>query len=202
MSEASTTTVKLGVTEEMIKFSRVKVLALVSLSSIVLLASVAFAQTATTGQDNKEKARSEWGGRGKGRGHRGGHRNGMGGFRGGAMFKQLNLTEDQKTRMKQVRDSFGERTRSLREQLRANRQELRQANTGGTFNEALATQKLTEEAALKAKLMGEQFKLRQEMLAVLTPEQRTQMEQLREQLKTKRAEFKGTRGGRGGQQNQ
>ena len=97
----------------MIKFSRVKVLALVSLSSIVLLASVAFAQTATTSQDNKEKARSEWGGRGKGRGHRG-HRDGMGGFRGGAMFRQLNLTEDQKTRMKQVRESFGERTKSLR----------------------------------------------------------------------------------------
>ena len=79
---------------------------------------------------------------------------------------------------------------------------MRQANTGGTFNEALATQKLTEEAALKAKLMGEQFKLHQEMLSVLTPEQRTQMEQLREQFKTKRAEFKAKRGGRRGQQNQ
>ena len=186
----------------MIKFSKVKVLALVSLSSIVLLASVAFAQTAATGQDNKEKARSEWGGRGKGRGHRGGHRNGMGGFRGGMMFRQLNLTEDQKTRMKQVRDSFGERTKSLREQLRANRRELRQANTGGTFNESLATQKLTEEAALKAKLMGEQFKLHQEMLTVLTAEQRTQLEQQREQMKAKRAEFKANRGERRMRQNQ
>ena len=42
--------------------------------------------------------------------------------------------------------------------------------------------------------MGEQFKLNQEMLTVLTAEQRTQMEQLREQFKTKRGQFKSRRG--------
>lgn len=173
-------------------------LALVSLSSIVLVASVAFAQTAGTTQDTQEKARGEWRGQGK----RGGHRGGFGGFRGGAMFHNLNLTDDQKARMKQIRESFGERTKSLHEQLRAKRQELRQSNESGTFNEALATQVLTQEAGLKAKLMGEQFKLRQEMLTVLTPEQRTQMEQLRAERKAKGAEFKAKRGERRPQQNQ
>jgi protein CpxP len=157
-----------------------------------LVASVAFAQTAASTQDNKEKARGEWRGQGK----RGGHR---GGF-GGGMFHNLNLTDDQKARMKQIRESFDERTKSLREQLRANRQELRKASEGGTFNETLATQVLTQEAGLKAKMMGEQFKLRQEMLTVLTPEQRTQMEQMREQFKAKRAEFKAKRGERNEQQ--
>lgn len=176
-------------------------LALVSLSSIVLVASVAFAQTGGTTQDTQEKARGEWRGQGKRGGHRGG-RGGFGGFRGGAMFHNLNLTDDQKARMKQIRESFGERTKSLHEQLRAKRQELRQANESGTFNEALATQVLTQEAGLKAKLMGEQFKLRQEMLTVLTPEQRTQMEQLRAERKAKGAEFKAKRGERRPQQNQ
>jgi len=187
------------------KFSRLKVLTLVSLASIVLVASVAFAQTTTTTQDNKEKSRGEWRGHGKGRGHRDGFGRGRGGFGGGAMFRQLNLTEDQKARMKTIRASFGERTKSLRVQLRAHQQELRQASAGGTFNEGLATQKLTEEASLKAKLMGEQFKLHQEMLTVLTAEQRTQMEQLREQMKTKRSQFKAKRGERsmtGGSQDQ
>ena len=174
-------------------------LALVSLSSIVLVASVAFAQTTGTTQDNQEKARGEWRGHGKGGGKRG-HRGGFGGFGGGAMFHNLNLTDDQKARMKQMRQSFGERTKTLREQLRAKHQELRQANESGTFNEALATQILTQEAGLKAKLMGEQFKLHQEMLTVLTPEQRTQMDQLREQMKAKRAEFKAQRGERRGRQ--
>ncbi|HYJ87495.1 MAG TPA: Spy/CpxP family protein refolding chaperone [Pyrinomonadaceae bacterium] len=184
------------------KFSRFKMLALVSLSSIVLVASVAFAQTTVTTQDNKEKARGEWRGRGKRDGHRDGFRGGRGGFGGGAMFRQLNLTEDQKTKMAQIRESFGERTKSLRQQLRAKHQELRQAESSGTFNEALATQKLSEEAVLKAKLMGEQHKLQQEMLTVLTSEQRTQMEQLRAQFKNKRGEFKRNRGERSATPNQ
>jgi periplasmic protein CpxP/Spy len=182
-------------------FSRIKMLALVSLSSIALVATMAFAQTTSVNQDNKEKARGEWRGHGQ---KRGGHRGfgARGGFGHGAMFQNLNLTEDQKARMKQIRESFSERTKSLREQLRAKGQELRQANESGTFNEALATQVLTQEAGLKAKLMGEQSRLHQEMLTVLTPEQRTQMEQLREQMKAKGAEFKAGHGERRGRQNQ
>ena len=177
------------------QFSRIKMLALVSLSSIVLLASVAFAQTTGSNQDNNEKARGEWRGQGR-RGGRGGFDKGhLGkGHFGGGGFRNLNLTDDQKARMKQIRESFGERTKSLRQQLRAKHQELRQANQGGTFNEALATQVLTQEATLKARMMGEQFKLRQEMLSVLTAEQRTQMEQQREQRKARRGEFRGRRG--------
>ena len=172
------------------KFANFKMLALVSLSSILLVASVAFAQTAGTTQNDQNKARGEWRGRGRGEGRKGDHR---GGF-GGGMFHKLNLTDAQKASMKQIRESFGERTKSLREQLRAKRQELRQANQGGTFNEALAAQKLTESAGLQAKLMGEQFKLHQEMLAVLTPEQKTQMEQMRQEFKGRRGDFKGGRG--------
>lgn len=180
------------------KFTRIKTLALVSLSSIVLVASAAFAQTTSTTQDNtQQKARGEWRGHGK----RGGHRGGFEGFRG-AGFRNLNLTDDQKSKMQTIRQSFGERTKSLREQLRAKRQELRQANDSGTFNEALATQILTQEAGLKAKMMGEQFRLHQEMLTVLTAEQRTQLEQARAERKARRAEFKAKRGERGQTRNQ
>lgn len=106
------------------KFANFKMLALVSLSSILLVASVAFAQTAGTTQSDNSKARGEWRGRGgRGEGGEGDHR---GGFGGGGMFAKLNLTDAQKASMKQIRDSFGERTKSLREQLRAKRQELRQ----------------------------------------------------------------------------
>jgi protein CpxP len=175
------------------KFANFKMLALVSLSSIVLVASVAFAQTAGTTQGDQNKARGEWRGRGRGEGRKGDHR---GGFMGGGMFEKLNLTDAQKASMKQIRESFGERTKSLREQLRAKRQELHQANQGGTFNEALATQNLTESAGLQAKLMGEEFKLRQELLAVLTPEQKTQLDQMRQQFKSEHGNFKGGRGGR------
>ena len=109
---------------------------------------------------------------------------------GGGGFERLNLTEAQKTQMKQIRESYRERTQSLHQELRAKKQELRQADQGGTFNEGLATQVLTESAALEAKLMGERFKMRQEMMALLTPEQKNQLEQRREQHRMKQAEPK------------
>jgi protein CpxP len=171
------------------KLGKMQKLAIASLSAIALVASMAVAQTVQTDQ-GAQKPAGEWHGRDGKRGM-GGHGKRMGG-RGwgmhGAFFKQLNLTDDQKAKMKAIRASFAERNKPLREQLRAKRQELRQASEGGTFNEALATQKLTEMAGLQAKMMGEGFSLRQEMMSVLTPEQKTQLEQQKAQFKANRAE--------------
>jgi len=171
---------------------RFKTLAIATLSAIALTTSIAVAQTVSTGQDNNQGTRKEWRGRG-GRSERRGEGKGHGwrGNHGGGAFRQLNLTEDQKAKMKTIRESFAERNKPLRQELQAKRQELRQANEGGTFNEALATQKLTEMASLEAKLMGEQFKMHQETLSVLTAEQKAQLEQ-------SKAQFKGRRGMRKG----
>jgi Spy/CpxP family protein refolding chaperone len=164
------------------KLGRFKILAIATLSAIALAASIAVAQTVTTDQGNTEGTRTER--RGRGRGEHKGH--GLRGMRRGGFFKQLNLTEDQKARMKQIRESFAAQNKPLREQLRAKRQELRQASEGGTFNEALATQKLTEMASLQARLMGERARLHQEMISVLTAEQKAQLEQARAQFKARR----------------
>ena len=167
------------------KPGRFKTLAIATLSAIALAASIAVAQTVTTDQSNQQGTRTERrGGRGQHKGH------GWGGMRQGGFFKQLNLTEDQQTKIKQIHENFATQNKPLREQLRAKRQELRQASEGGTFNEALATQKLTEIAPLEAKLMGEQHKLHQEMLSVLTAEQKAQLEQSRAQFKTRRGEMR------------
>jgi protein CpxP len=176
------------------KLGKIKTLTIASLSAVALAAPIAMAQTTSTNQDTQQVSRGEGHGHGKGwadkegRGGREGwgERGGRGGMRG-MMLKGINLTDDQKAKMKQIGQSFRERTQSLHQELRAKRQELRQASEGGTFNEALATQKLQESASLQAKLMGEQFKVRQEMLSVLTPEQKTQLEQKRAEFKAKRA---------------
>ncbi|HEX3250065.1 MAG TPA: Spy/CpxP family protein refolding chaperone [Pyrinomonadaceae bacterium] len=160
---------------------RIKTVAIATLSAIALAASIAVAQTVTTDQGTQQGTRTER--RGGFRGEHKGH--GWGGMRGG-IFKQLNLTEDQQTKIKQIRESFATQNKPLRDQLHAKRQELRQASEGGTFNEALATQKLTEMASLQAKMMGEEFKLHQEMLSVLTAEQKAQLEQSKAQFKARR----------------
>jgi protein CpxP len=158
----------------------IKTLTIASLSVLALTVTIALAQKSASSQKGDSQMS-----RGERHGHNEGWGDGEG--RGGGMrgmfFRGLNLTDDQKAKMKQASQSFRERTQSLRQELQAKRQELRQASEGGTFDEALATQKLQESATLQAKLMGEEFKMRQEMLSVLTPEQKTQMEQ-------KRAEFK------------
>jgi len=165
------------------KRPRIKTLAIATLSAIALATSIAFAQSVSTGQDNAQGPKKEWQGRGERREH------GWGGMHGGA-FRQLNLTDDQKAKMKTIRESFAERNKPLREQLHAKRQELHQASEGGTFNEALATQKLTEMASLEAKLMGERFKLQQETLSLLTAEQKAQLEQSKAQFKARRGEMR------------
>ena len=164
---------------------RFKILAIASLSAIALAASIAFAQTVTTDQSNTQQ-----GTRTEGRGPRGEHGHGWGGMRDGGFFKQLNLTEDQKAKIKQIHESSAQTTKPLRDQLQAKRQELRQASEGGTFNEALATQKLTEMASLEAKLMGERFRVHQETLSVLTAEQKAQLEQSKAQFKARRGEMR------------
>src|SRR5215510_1311756 len=158
---------------------RFKTLAIATLSAIALAASIAVAQTVTT-NPSTQQGPERHGFRGEHKGH------GWGGMREGGFFRQLNLTDDQKAKMKTIRENFATQNKPLREQLHAKRQELRQASEGGTFNEALATQKLTEMASLQAKMMGEQFKLHQEMLSVLTPEQKAQLEQSKAQFKARR----------------
>lgn len=156
-----------------------------ALSAVALSVPVVLAQDGGAGQ---EKQGREWRGEGTRGGKHGGKR---GGHFGGRMFRGLDLTEEQQARVKQIHESYGERIKPIREQLRAKRQELRQASEGTSFNEALATQKLTESASLEARLMGEEFRLRQELLSVLTAEQRTQLEQRREQFKTRRGGRRG-----------
>ena len=162
------------------KISKLQIMALSALIAVTLAISAILAQS-SNGQSDSPKP-------GEGKGafgwHGGRHGRGM----RFAMFRALNLTDEQKAQMKQIRQSYRERTQPLREELRAKMQGLRQANAGGAFNESLAAQRLTETAGLRAKLMGERFKLRQEMMGALTPEQKTRMEQMREQFRAKRAE--------------
>ena len=173
------------------KLGKIKTLTIASLSAVALAAPIALAQS-TGSTQNPQEIRGErhgqgkgWGGRGNGEGR--GERGDRGGEMRGMMFNGINLTDDQKAKMKQISQSFRERTQSLHQNLRSKRQELRQANEGNTFNEALATQKLQESASIEAKLMGEQFRMRQEMQSVLTSEQKAQLEQKRAEFKAKRA---------------
>jgi Spy/CpxP family protein refolding chaperone len=175
------------------RLGKLRTLAVASISAVALAAPVVLAQTAQEGQQSPRAER-----RGGGKGHGGGFGHRGGGGRGGFGFRGVELTDEQKTRVRQIHETHRASTKGLHQQLRAKRQELRQLQEGATFNEALAAQKLTEAAGIEAKLMGEQFRLRQELQTVLTPEQKAQIEQQREQRKQRREQFRGRRGERRG----
>jgi len=157
----------------MSKLSRIQKVAIAAVMALAVAVPIAIAQSTDSGAQ-------------KGRGHWGEHgRQGDGGMMG---FGNLDLSDAQKAQMKQIRESHSQSLRPIMEQIHAKRQELRQTSEGSTFNEALVTQKLTEIAPLEAKLQGEHFRLRQEMMSVLTAEQKTKLEQSREQFKSKWAE--------------
>ena len=147
--------------------------------ALALSAAAVFAQSPATtgGRDEVKHARGEH------RGRHGYQRRGMEGFQ----FRELNLTDAQKTAMKQVHENHKASISALRRQMETKRQELHEAAKGGNFNEALATQKLTEMAPLQAKLMGERLAMHQESMNVLTSEQKAQLSQMRTERKAKHA---------------
>jgi P pilus assembly/Cpx signaling pathway, periplasmic inhibitor/zinc-resistance associated protein len=179
------------------KFGKMKTIGALSLAAVLGIGSVAaFAQTDNTTPDETKKIAGK---ERRGGGKRGGkfRRGKRGGAKmGGMMFRGINLTEDQKAQLKQIRENFRQTNQPLFEQLKAKQKELRAAKTDGSFNEAVAAQKMTEMASLRAKLMSESFKMRQESLAVLTPEQKAQLEAKRAEYKAKFAERKAKRGER------
>ena len=167
------------------RLGKFKTLAFASLAAVAVAAPLAVAQDGGDGGQEKQRGERGFGKRGGHRGHRG----------GGFGFRGVDLTEEQQARLKSIHDSFAERTKSLHQQLRAKREELRQAEQGTTFNESFAAQKLTEAASIEARLMAERFRVRQESLSVLTAEQRQQIEQRRQEHEQRREQRRGRRGG-------
>lgn len=159
------------------KLNKIQAMAIAFIMAIAVAVPVALAQTA--GEGSKEGRGGKWGQRG---------RRGGGDHMFARGFSKLDLTDAQKAQMKQIRESQRESLQPLRQELRAKRQEIRTATASGTFDEALVRQKLAEIAPLEAKLMAERFRAHQEMLSVLTPDQRTKLDQMREQFKSKRGE--------------
>lgn len=158
------------------RLNKIQTIAIALVMAIAVAVPVAMAQSSDSG--GKE---------------RGFHGRGHGRHGGGMMFRNLDLTDAQKAQMKQIRETSFQNLRPVMEQIRAKRQEIRQANQDGNVNEALVTQKLTEIAPLEAKLQAEQARIHQQMLSVLTADQKAKLDQQRAEMKAKWAERRAAR---------
>lgn len=142
---------------------------------ISLAAMSAFAQhQPQTRPEGVEKQGDHWGHKRHGRG-------GFGGMGGGRIMSELNLTDAQKQQLRALHERY-------RESFQAKRGEFRQLFEQRREGATLSDEQKARAQALRAELRQLSEQMHNEMLAILTPEQRTQLEQKRKELFERRQE--------------
>jgi protein CpxP len=123
----------------------------------------------------------------KGRHHfgkRGGH---------GMMFRGIDLTDEQKSQMKAIREANKAQFAPIREAMKANRQKMQEATANGAFDEATVTMLANEQAGLMAKMTVERARIKSQTFALLTSDQKAKLVEMKANWK----EHKGEHGKRG-----
>jgi Spy/CpxP family protein refolding chaperone len=141
-----------------------------------ILSAVAFAQTTApqggTGDEGRHGRFGKMDKRGE-HGERGGRR------MGGRVLERLNLSETQRQQMRDIESRYGQNFKSQRQELRQ-LQDLRREGT------TLTPDQQTRAEQLRNELRANGERMHNEILALLTTEQRDQLKQMHEELKSRR----------------
>lgn len=125
---------------------------------------------------------------GGGKSHHGG-KGGCGMMDGGKkMFRALDLTSEQKTQMKELRESHREQRQAnddVREARKASHQQMQQLLLAENFDEAAIRQLAQQMSEQQLDRRVAMLKNRHEMLNILTPEQKTKLQQLQSERMAK-----------------
>jgi protein CpxP len=135
---------------------------------------------APTGDQAGQHHRHDGEGR-RGHGDRDGMRGGPGMFGGRMMMKGVNLTDAQKAQIKQIREANKPNPADF-DQIKS----LPEAKRNGTLTDDQKAQLKTIRQARKAK----EESIRQQIEAILTPDQKAQIEKNKAEMKEHREEFK------------
>jgi len=124
--------------------------------------------------------------------HKGGHKFGKRGHHGGGMMlRGVDLTEAQKTQVKELMEGNRAKVKPLRESMKANRQKLHEATANGKFDETLVQALATEQANLSAQMLVERTRVKSQIFGLLTQEQKDKAAAARTEMKER---FKGGKG--------
>jgi protein CpxP len=157
-----------------------------TLGLLVTFSLPAMAQeSATTAQQEGSQPQTErmgkrkhWGGRhARGRGMR-------------RMFRELDLSEAQKQQASAIIERYKEMTRPQREEMRQLHQQKRQTATGAVDPQAQARAE-----SLRTELRETHKRMQDELLTILTPDQRAKWEQIKQDRKARREERRARRPG-------
>lgn len=101
-------------------------------------------------------------------------------------MEKLNLTQNQKDRIKALRESFKSASQSAIDELKSLREQMRSKMQSGDKEGAKAIHEKIK--SKRDALKPAREKLQQDILAVLTPEQRDQLQKMRDEAKDRRKE--------------
>lgn len=141
---------------------------------LVIAPTAVFAQTSTVTPSESVQTPPNY--------QRHGHR----GMKHGRIFDQLNLNASQKSQIQQIMETGRAQNAPLMDQFRTLRTQMREARTA---NDTARIESLKEQmVALRPQLEQARTQTMQQVEAVLTPEQRTQLEQLKQQKQERMTE--------------
>jgi periplasmic protein CpxP/Spy len=151
--------------------------------AVAAFAVVGLAQDTKVQDDNEQKMERKHG-RG---GHRGmrGKGDGMRGMRGGFGLRGIELTDAQKDQIRQIHEA-NKPSESLRAEFKA----MREARRNG---EQITPEQREKFKALRQEMRAKHDAVRAQILAILTPEQRQQLEARKAEREKRREEFRQNR---------
>jgi protein CpxP len=97
------------------------------------------------------------------------------------MFRQLNLTDDQKAKVKEILEANKATIQPIREAMKANHEKLAALN--GNFDEAQVSAIAKEQGDLTAQMIVARARVKSQIFAILTDEQKAKAAQLHDAMK-------------------
>lgn len=155
---------------------------------MIAVVLVALGAIFVVGQTSEGTKREGWGKKGM---HRGGKMH----HGGGMMFRGLDLTDAQKEQIKAIHEANKPAMQPLMEAMKQNRQKFREARKAGNTDQAALDAIKAERSQIFEQMKPLRESVKAQTLAVLTDEQKTKLEE----MKQKRIErFKNRGNGRRG----
>jgi protein CpxP len=97
----------------------------------------------------------------------------------GMALMGLDLTDEQKAKVKEIMETTRTSVEPLREQMKANHIKIRDLSTDGTFDQAAVEALANEQGSITAKLIIEKEKAKAQVFAILTDEQKAKAAEMR-----------------------
>ncbi|MBK6316449.1 MAG: Spy/CpxP family protein refolding chaperone [Blastocatellia bacterium] len=158
-------------------FAAASLFALALAGSPVLAQDAAQAPSDNPAQQGERLDRQGREGR-KGRAGRGGGRHGRGGMFGRAA-ELIGLTDEQRTRIDEIRKADGEAHKAARSNVAAKRRSLEEAMAAEPVSQSTVDSMILELSAAQTEMMRLSTGTRMKVMQVLTPEQRTKLKEAR-----------------------